>query len=485
MAEKFKCIDLFAGCGGLSLGLKQSGFQVVLAVEKSDMAAETYFHNFIQRITDSKVWSDFLDLGGNIQEQASRGLIVDELKTVLDCQSTLSSLRKENIDLIAGGPPCQGFSLAGRRNPDDIRNALPWQFLDFVREVAPKAVIIENVAGMTQNFAKRGISSPFAQLQKALSDTSPGYAVQALQLNAMHYGVPQHRPRVMLVGVRQDIADTLKLVTTNTPWKSVFDDELVGESESTFDLAPKGTHYGDDILTVHQAISDLGNEAYNRKTKISEYAKEMRSAPSFLSECNGTNRIPFRLKNHVFRKHSARIQCRFRIYQYLRDQNLPTKIMSIPTRPETSDSTARTLLQSVLSKAKFPAMSPDGTLIASTKDELTEIVMQLGTKKHSQRPLSWFAPSPTVLSLPDDYVHPSQPRTLTVRELARFQSFPDSFEFRSKETTGSLRRRFEVPQYTQVGNAVPPKLAKAIGDVMINILRLYVAKKEENEVEAA
>ena len=102
--------------------------------------------------------------------------------------------------------------------------------------------------------------------------------------------------------------------------------------------------------------------------------------------------------------------------------------------------------------AQFPAKSPDGCTIAKNIDELVTLIIDLGTKKHSQRPLNWDSPAPTVVSLPDDFVHPSQPRTLTVREMARFQSFPDSFEFRAKETTGSLRRRFEVPQYTQVGN---------------------------------
>jgi len=111
----------------------------------------------------------------------------------------------------------------------------------------------------------------------------------------------------------------------------------------------------------------------------------------------------------------------------------------------------------------MPAEAPDRKVIARSTEELVDTFMQLGTKKHSQRALSWTKPSPTVLSLPDDYIHPLEPRTLTVRELARFQSFPDSFEFRAKETTGSLRRRVEVPQYTQVGNAVPPKMAKAVG----------------------
>ncbi len=483
MKPKFTCVDLFAGCGGLSLGLKQSGFEVLLAVEKSEMAAETYYHNFVQRITGMDVWREHLELSGDIPAQASRGLIVDELQSVLNCSSTLSNLRSQEIDLVAGGPPCQGFSLAGRRNPSDARNALPWQFLDFVRAVAPKAVIIENVAGMTQNFVKHGKSSPFAQLQLALGETEPGYTVQALQLNAMHYGAPQHRPRVMLVGLRNDIANALQVSTTTTPWKSGSGKTPEEISGNFPDLAPRESHLGDEIVTVRQAISDLGDGKYSRKKMISEFASEMRAQSSFVTDMAVTRKNGVALKNHVFRKHSARIQQRFRIYQYLRDQGIPPKIMAIPTKSDTAEIERRALLFATLENAVLPARSPDGTVISSTRTGLIEQIMQLGTKKHSQRPLSWLAPSPTVLSLPDDYVHPDQPRTLTVRELARFQSFPDSFEFRSKETTGSLRRRFEVPQYTQVGNAVPPKLGKAIGEVIAGLLDANT--KEKKQVAAA
>jgi DNA (cytosine-5)-methyltransferase 1 len=90
------------------------------------------------------------------------------------------------------------------------------------------------------------------------------------------------------------------------------------------------------------------------------------------------------------------------------------------------------------------------------------------TKKHSQRALKEFEPAPAQLTVPDDLCHyeSEQPRTLTVREMARFQSFPDWFEFKSKVTTGGKMRKFEVPQYTQVGNAVPPLLAKALGETI-------------------
>ena len=117
----------------------------------------------------------------------------------------------------------------------------------------------------------------------------------------------------------------------------------------------------------------------------------------------------------------------------------------------------------------------DGSSLIKFSDEknLIDYLTSLQTKKHTQRALIKDKPAPAALSIPDDacHYHPSIQRTLTVREMARFQSFPDIFEFRSKITTGGMMRRFEVPQYTQVGNAVPPLLGRALGVVIKNILR--------------
>jgi DNA (cytosine-5)-methyltransferase 1 len=108
--------------------------------------------------------------------------------------------------------------------------------------------------------------------------------------------------------------------------------------------------------------------------------------------------------------------------------------------------------------------------VQSDDKSLVDVVMRLATRKHTQRVVSETGPAPTVVTLPDDYIHPLDARIMTVRELARIQSFPDWFEFRSKETTGSHRRRVEVPQYSQVGNAVPPLMAEAIGDLLCEAL---------------
>jgi len=101
---------------------------------------------------------------------------------------------------------------------------------------------------------------------------------------------------------------------------------------------------------------------------------------------------------------------------------------------------------------------------------MLQLLLDLRTRKHSQKALAWNEPARTVVTLPDDYVHPSEPRIFTVRELARFQGFPDDFEFVGKETTGSLRRRVEVPQYSQVGNAVSPYLSFAIGNLLESLI---------------
>lgn len=463
MSNNLTYVDLFAGCGGLSLGLEKAGFSLELAVEKSDMAAETFYHNFIEPITSLADWKKFSAPSTPIEDQAERKLVIKPLSEVLECKSLLEKLRAKNLDLVAGGPPCQGFSLAGRRNPADIRNKLPWEFLQFVEAVAPKAVIIENVSGMSQNFKKYGQESPFDQLRLALMQTGMGYDVQPVLLNAMHFGAPQHRPRVMLIGLRRDISEATGFRFSEATWSSEFDRIGSVAFSKRPQVAPTITHFGHEILTVSDAISDLNDKGYRRKSNISDFAKEMRNDDDWMPSQVRMKRISAGLKNHTLRKHADHIKERFRLYQYFRDQGIHGKTLAIPKLTDVTEDGKRLLLQDAFIDAKFPAVSPDHQVIAKDLSELIELTMSLGTKKHSQRPLSWSSPSPTVVSLPDDYVHPDVPRTMTVREMARFQSFPDSFEFRAKETTGSLRRRVEVPQYTQVGNAVPPKMAKAVG----------------------
>lgn len=492
MAKKLTYIDVFAGCGGLSLGLERAGFSLELAIEKSDMAAETFYHNFIKGISDQAEWEKFSALTTSVQDQAKTRLVVKELRAVLDCKNLLKELRDKDIDLLAGGPPCQGFSLAGRRNPNDTRNQLPWQFLEFVEAIRPKAVLIENVAGMRQNFVKHEEDAPFEQLRIALSETGAGYVVQPVLLNAMHFGVPQHRPRVMLIGIRKDIARPLGITATDETWKSDYDLDLKGVFSKRPQLAPKATHKGGDILSVRDALWDLSDKGYGANVHDQKYNKQEGSfarnarhgsigRSMKVSPVNAETQV----KNHNLRNHAATIILRFRLYQYMRDSKIPSKVLNVAAKTQGTYQRKALAVREFLLNAKFPAKAPDGYVLAKNIDDLTNLIIDLGTKKHSQRPLNWEAPSPTVVSLPDDFVHPAMPRTLTVRELARIQSFPDSFEFRAKETTGSLRRRVEVPQYTQVGNAVPPLLAEAVGNIFHDVLSHYtVDEKQANHKKA-
>jgi DNA (cytosine-5)-methyltransferase 1 len=174
---------------------------------------------------------------------------------------------------------------------------------------------------------------------------------------------------------------------------------------------------------------------------------------------------------------------RFRLYQALALQGVSPDVVTRSFQGMAGQDKA--LERSVRNLVKFPLLSLEGDVLAKDAKEAAGLFKELATKKHSQRALVWDKPSPTVLSIPDDFVHPSEPRTMTVRELARFQSFPDAFEFRGKETTGGIKRRTEVPQYTQVGNAVPPMLAFAVGKRLSGILEAAIASHVPAESEAA
>ena len=473
MNSALTCVDLFAGCGGLSLGLKHAGFEVKLAVEKSPMASETYYHNLICPVRNPEEWRRFHeDL--SVEEQARSGLVVRELSEVLAFKSILSQLRDAEIDLVAGGPPCQGFSLAGRRNPRDVRNLLPWQFLKFVDAVRPKAVIIENVSGIRRKFRKHCAAAPIDELRVELAKTNPGYAVQPMLLNAMHFGVPQHRPRVFLVAMRRDLLGDPGNLITGSLWDSSFDYAHTEMRHKRPLLAPKRTHSDvagkPEHLTVWDAISDLFDGGYRLEEPVSDYARQMRAEKAFLKAVEPTEASVGCPANHVLRRHSEFVKARFQLYQYFRQSGIHPQVLSIPTKTGIPEARLRSMIRNFLASVDYPALLEDGTILARNERAMVRLVRRLATKKHSQRALSWHKPAPTVMALPDDFVHPSVPRIPTVRELARFQSFPDSFEFRSKETTGSMRRRVEVPQYTQVGNAVPPRLAQALGNQLREVL---------------
>ena len=409
--NEVRFIDLFAGCGGFSLGLAQAGLKGLFAIERDPMAFRTFEANFLRSTArlGKFDWPKWLD--------TSAWLIDDLLRQHLE---DLVAMRGE-VEVIVGGPPCQGFSFAGRRNLDDPRNALFKEYVKVVDAVRPWFVVLENVPGMkvphaTASFipAPRPARSYFEKLCKKLATIE--YDVMGHIVDPIQFGVPQRRNRLIVFGVRRDISQVL-----DGGAKRVFELLEMSRTDQLTEL---------DLVvpaTARQAISDL--ETYGREE---EQCVDADSPKGFKQAVySGPESTYQRLMNggHTgcpmnsirLARHGDAVRERF------------AKILCECRRGVRMDEEAR---------AHFALL------------------------KHRVFPMAHDEPAPTITTLPDDVLHYSEPRILTVRECARLQSFPDWFEFMGKFTTGGDRRRRECPRYTQVGNAVPPLLARAIGGAL-------------------
>ena len=413
-------MDLFAGCGGLSLGLLQSGWKGLFAIEKSPDAFKTFCHNLVdsdardRRAAQFK-WPVWLPKGPH------------EISSfVRKYRGNIKGLRGK-VHLVAGGPPCQGFSFAGKRNGRDPRNTLFKHHLEIVDLIRPEFVLLENVRGISVAFkdtkkerTRRSLlsQSHASMISKSLSRH---YHVQYSLVQACHFGVPQMRSRYFIIGIRKDIFAKKDL----PDFFSLLQDKKKGF------LKKRGLPQRP--ITVAEAISDL------------------RTAGKRLVECSDAE-SPMGFKEIVCKKPSTP-------YQMLMSKGLgAAKINSL----RLANHKAKTIRKF----ERILKVCRKGVSL-SNKDRA-----RLRIKKHSLTPLAPKLPSKTVTTLPEDLLHYAEPRIHTVRETARIQSFPDWFEFKGKYTTGGNKRQSECPRYTQVGNAIPPLLAEAVGEVFIELLRL-------------
>ena len=458
--------DLFAGCGGLSLGLEWAGFQRSAAIEISPDAALTYYHNLVCREELAPCqWSTFLD---SDELQISSGVIVGDIVDKLDTFLNSCNLRSSGVDLIAGGPPCQGFSVAGKRDPDDPRNRLGDFIVEAARLLRPRVVLVENVPAVNMPFGgPRSKTSALALLVKKLE--AHQYVTSVFHLKSSMVGVPQKRTRLFILGIQERIFDMIP-AHYRLSWQ--VEDGLSG-------LIRAECH----APTVGEALADIGSEGYRLRfpSEYRElaYAKSLRfsrkfAVPTALSQ--GKRIGHGKLYNHELRNHKPDTIARFECYLYLKRLGIHERLLhkaSIQDKGQVASQIHDQLRQN--------GLCPDE--VDHITRELVEEVLRFKTKKHTQIALDANSPARTVTTLPDDLIHYAEPRVLSVRELARLQSFPDSFIFKGKPTTGGSRRRVEAPQYSQVGNAVPPLMARAVGRLVRSLLECTGASSNPDKAE--
>lgn len=426
-------IDLFCGAGGCSEGLIQAGFHILFSSDISDMVEVTYTnrHRQLGLIQGENTWferADIRDLTGKDIWKHIMGLEI------------LKGKEMPQIDLMIGGPSCQGFSRAGRRDKSDPRNTLFGEYVRVIKEVKPKYIVLENVEGFIdmQFMGYKGITgieypdgsvTPYI-LRSELREI--GYeTLEPKILNAVDYGVPQRRRRIIFIGYRKGL---------KAP------------------KYPEPTVKPNEQVTLLEAIGDLVADP-NKREEVNPYSSQFQM-DSRQGRTPGIDGKPIKAKkmtNMELSKQTRIVRERFELFRPGESNaNLKKRVLEqgidISREPELIAFCSEKL---DMESNKVVELFKNA---AATKEQV-EILL---TKKNIRQRWAENEPSATIVTIPDDYISPWEPRTFSVREMARCQSFDDSFEFLGKRTTGGSLRKKEVPQYTQVGNAVPPLLAKAV-----------------------
>jgi DNA (cytosine-5)-methyltransferase 1 len=368
-------VDLFSGAGGATLGLLNAGFDVRLCSDMAESCEATHRANFpeiafiredIHRLT-----------GADIQKEAGIG--------------------KGELDLLIGGPPCQGFSIIGQRQLWDPRNSLFREFMRIAVELEPKAIVIENVPGLATLEKGAALAAMGAAFRQA------GYRVDCAELLAAQYGVPQMRWRMFFVGWRNDMER-----------RGGFPQPTHGRA-GIGDLVPNRTvppELTQGFVTIREAIGDLPSVEAGAFATM--YEREAEGLYQMAMRADA----PARIRNHYAPRLSAQNLERIRQLRPGEDwRTLPLELLPGSMRRALRKDHTR----------RFRRMRWDG--IARS------IITRFRDPKSGE------------------YIHPDQHRTITIREAARIQSFPDWFVFEASNSE----------QYDQVGNAVPPLLARAVG----------------------
>ncbi|KOP25343.1 DNA methyltransferase [Hapalosiphon sp. MRB220] len=380
-------VDLFAGVGGMTLGFEQAGFDVLASVEIDPIHCATHEFNF-------PFWSIFCKSVVDITGEEIR---------------KKSSIGDREIDVVFGGPPCQGFSLIGKRFIDDPRNSLVFHFIRLVVELQPKYFVFENVKGMTIGQHKDFISKIIREFELKNYKVNQDYQV----LNASNYGIPQNRERLFLLGCRDDLyLPKYPLPITKYARQNKYN------LDTTLPATP----------TVWDALKDLPEvekyqELYERDWIVADFGKPSDYGRLLRSLYSPNNNYSYE------RKYDSRI-----LTSSLRTKHNPQSIKRF-------ESTQHGKIEPI---SHFHKLDPEG--ISNT--------LRAGTPSNRG---AFTSPRP---------IHPFTPRCITVREAARLHSYPDWFRFHVTKWHG----------FRQVGNSVPPLLAKAVALEIIKVLNVNITK---------
>jgi DNA (cytosine-5)-methyltransferase 1 len=380
-------IDLFAGAGGFSLGIEQAGFDILVAVECDPIHACTHAFNF--PLTET-LCRDVVNITANVIRQAAH----KSWQKYHQHSSKPFPNWNEKIDLVFGGPPCQGFSLMGKRDLEDIRNTLIFHFCRLVLELRPQYFVMENVPGIAAGKYKKTL----LQLENAFENA--GYNVRQAILNAADFSVPQKRQRLFLVGNRNPQGFDIPFPIKPYPLQTTVGDAISDLPD--IDDIPQLIDSDEVLLTENQLA------IINQKT---------------------TPYIQFLRFNSPLPN--------LETFQYPRFWNPQLLTSSMQTQHQ-EDSKTRFL------ETPQGQLDPISRLRRLKLDSFSH-TLRAGTDKERGRHTS---PRP---------IHPTFPRVITVREAARLHSFPDWFRFHQTKWHG----------FRQVGNAVPPLLARTIGERII------------------
>jgi DNA (cytosine-5)-methyltransferase 1 len=410
--RKITVLDLFAGAGGFGLGfrLADDNFKVICSLEVDKWAVETLEAN-------------------NVEKQKIVQKDIREFKTA----AQILSICPSKPDIIIGGPPCQGYSNAGLKDPKDPRNSLFKNYAFWVEVLQPKVFVMENVKGILTSINSKGkkvidiIKSAFEEI---------GYTINIWELNAANYGVPQNRERVFIVGNKLGVEISSPCITHYLPQERK---KLNGYAKTL-----------KQAVNVIRAIGDLP------ELKAGEGVEEtlFKSKPTsdFQRASRGNDTV---LYNHVTMNHRQRVIERY---------------------------------QQIINGVKLDEMSEELKVRKRNGNgELSGIEFSSNYRHLRPRMISYTIPA----SFYSNFIHPFQPRNITAREAARLQSFPDSYVFKGKRTQMSSKLLREIgrededflSQYNQIGNAVPPLLAKAVAQRIFNFIEELKTHKQIKKVK--